>query len=229
MYIENKYSYTANFVRNINRRAIAAVKIVERNKQMVSVLDELVVHVHEALEVLDSLDLELGGGVLVAHEYGARVHLKGAHRPHVVDALLDGHVESERLVSARDQYHDFACVHDGADADRERLSGHQAHVVVEEARVGVYGLLGERLEARARDKTRAGLVEGNVAVGSDAADEELDATGGLDRRLELLALARQVASVAVQYVHIARIDVDVLEEVLKHERMVAFRMISRQT
>ena len=61
-------------------------------------LDQLVVDVHEALEVLDCLDLELERGVLVAYEERVRMKLECGNGPHVTHAFLDRLVEGESLV-----------------------------------------------------------------------------------------------------------------------------------
>ena len=58
----------------------------------------------------------------------------------------------------------------------------------------------ERLDPRPGDQGGAGLVEGDVAVGTDAADEELHAARRLDLLLVLGALLLQVGGVAVQQV-----------------------------
>ena len=130
--------------------------------------DQLVVHMHESLEVFDRLDLELGRGVLVTNKDGARVLLECADCPHVVDALLDGHVQRQSLVDAGDDDEDLASVHDGTDAHRERVCGHFVDIVAKESGVGDDGLLSERLEAGSRDQTRSGLVEGDVSVRADS-------------------------------------------------------------
>lgn len=55
-------------------------------------------------------------------------------------------------------------VHDGGDADGERLPRHLADVVAEEALVGLERVVRERLDARARRQRRARLVERDVPV-----------------------------------------------------------------
>ena len=62
-------------------------------------------NLHQALEVLDSPHSQLIGGRLVTDEDGGGVLLEGRNGPHVVDALFDGLVESERLVGPSDQNH----------------------------------------------------------------------------------------------------------------------------
>lgn len=60
----------------------------------------------------------------------------------------------------------------------------------------------QRLDARARRERRARLVERDVAVGADAAEEELDAAVGLDLALVLLALLLQILRIAIQQMHV---------------------------
>ena len=57
------------------------------------------------LEVLDSPDPELEGGVLVADHEGVVVLLEGGHGPHVAHALLHRLVERDGLAGPRDQDH----------------------------------------------------------------------------------------------------------------------------
>lgn len=208
-------------------------------------------HTHQALEVLDRLDTKLQRGLLVADEQRARVHLEGGHRPHVVDTFLDRLGQSERLVGAGDEDdHLFtgekwtlrnlfqvvrlslpylSGVHDGAHAHGECLLWHLAVVVAEEASIRIDRVHRQRLQSGARGKARAGLVEGNVPVGTDAADEQLDATGLLDLRLVRGALRLQVWCIAIEDVRILRIDVDVTEKVLIHKRMITFGVLARQS
>jgi len=56
----------------------------------------------------------------------------------------------------------------------------------------------------------------------------MDAASLGDFKFILLALGREVAGVAVEDVHILRKDVDVLEEVVPHEIVVALRMVAGQ-
>ena len=107
---------------------------------------------HETLEVLNSAHLKLHSGVLVAHKQSSRVHLKRADSPHVVNAFLNGHVQSIGLVGSRDQNHHFTRIHDSANAHCQRKSGHFGDIIVEEARIGKNSLLSERLDACARDQ-----------------------------------------------------------------------------
>ena len=79
-----------------------------------------------------------------------------------------------------------------------------------------------------RGGARTGLVECDVAVLADAAEEELDAADGLDRRLVARALGDEVRRVPVEDVHLRRSDVDVREELAEHERVVRLGVRLRQ-
>ena len=123
-------------------------------------------------------------------------------------ALTDGLAEREALALAGDDDDDLARVEDGADADGERHARDGGDVVREEARVGEDGVVRERLDARARGERRAGLVERDVPVLADPAEEELDPAVRADARLVARALADEVARVAVEDVDLGGRDVD---------------------
>ena len=59
-------------------------------------------------------------------------------------------------------------------------------------------------------------------------EEELNAAGGLNLPLVLLALLAEVLRVAVEQVHVGRVDVNVLEEVVPHEGVVALGVVAGQ-
>ena len=113
---------------------------------------------------------------------------------------------------------------------------HLRDVVVEEACVGGDGVVGKRLDARAGGEGGAGLVEGDVPVFADAAEEarergeqgewkyeckgreggsvrvdryaQLNSPIRLDALLVCLALANQVLRVSVENVHLRWRDID---------------------
>ena len=69
----------------------------------------------------------------------------------------------------------------------------------------------ERLDPGPGHERRSRLVESDVAVRADAADEELDATGLRNFSLVFEALGLEVGRVAVEDVDVGGIDVDVLK------------------
>ena len=180
------------------------------------------------LEVAHGLDAQLERGVVVAHNHGALVQLQRADGPHVAHALLDALGQRVGLVRARDDDDHLARVHDRADADRQRHLRHGALVAAEEARVGLDRVEGQRLDARAAREARAGLVEGDVAVGPDAAEEELDAAVLRDLCLVLVALLLQVRGAAVEDVYVARVNVHMPKKVVPHVAVVRLRVVARE-
>ena len=151
--------------------------------------------------------------------------LQHADGPHVVDALLDGVLQGTGLAVAVADYHHFLSGHDGADTDGEGLLGHLVDVVVEEAAVGNDGVGGEGLDTGLAGERRAGLVEGDVAVGTDATHEEVDTAGGFNHALVAGTLGHKVGGIAVEDMDILGIDIDVVEEVVPHEGVVALGMV----
>src|SRR2546430_16983262 len=64
-------------------------------------------------------------------------------------------------------------IENGADAHRDGVHRH-VFPALEEARVVIDGLLGESLESGARAQRARRLIEGDVAVGDDAQDLQVD-------------------------------------------------------
>ena len=73
-----------------------------------------------------------------------------------------------------------------------------------------------------------GLVEGDVAVLADTAEEELDPAVLLDLGLVRVALRDEVLRVSVQDVHLRGRDVDVREELAEHEGVVRLGVVLGQ-
>ena len=144
----------------------------------------------------------------------------------MVDALLNAALESKRLALAEDNDDHLAGLEDGLDTDGESHAGHLGNVIVKEARVGKDGVVGERLDAGARGQAGAGLVEGNVAVLADAREEEVDAADALDGVFVGDALGLEAGGVAVENVHVGRVDVYVGEEVFPHEGVVRLWVVA---
>ena len=153
------------------------------------------------------------------------VQLQAGQSPHVVDARLDAALEGESLPGAEDDDDDLAGLENGLHTDGQGHARNLVQVVVEEARVREDGVIGKRLDTGARSQAGARLVEGDVSVLADAAEEEIDATHSLDLGLVLDALGFQIWRIAVQNVHIVGVDVHVREEVLPHEAVVALRVV----
>lgn len=154
--------------------------------------------------------------------------LESRDGPHVIDTLLDSLVEREGFVRSGDEYHHLLGVHNSADTDGQRLFRHLLDVVAEESRVGLERVLGQSLDARPRGQRRARFVERYVTVRSDTTDEQLDSAGLLYLLLKGVALQNEILRVAVEYVHVLRIYVYVLEEIVVHVVVVGLRMVPRK-
>ena len=152
------------------------------------------------------------------------VQLETTDGPHVVDSFLDSVLEGAGFVVAVDHDHHFLGVHHSTYADGQCGLGHEVHVVVEETAVGYDGVGGQRLLAGAALEAGSRLVEGDVAVGAYAAHEEVDASCLGDGFLVVLALCHKVLGVAVEDMHVLFLDVDMTEEVVPHEGVVALGM-----
>ena len=87
----------------------------------------------DVLEIPISTYAEFVGSGLVAYDDAMLVHLQGTDGPEMVDATLDGSLQSPCLVVAIYEYHYLASSHDGSHAHGERQFGHLVDVVVEEA------------------------------------------------------------------------------------------------
>ena len=68
-----------------------------------------------------------------------------------------------------------------------------------------------------------------MAIGTDTAEEQVDAAELLNLTLIGLALGSQVRSIAIEDMDILLGTVDVVEQVGEHERVVALGMFDRQT
>ncbi len=68
-----------------------------------------------------------------------------------------------------------------------------------------------------------------MAVLSHAGQEQVDAAGGLDLGLVLDALGLEVGRIPVEDVYVAGMEVDVREEVLPHEGVVALGVVPGDT
>jgi len=111
--------------------------------------------------------------------------------------------------------------------DGQGQVGDLGDIVIEETSVGNDGVVGQGLDTGTGVQGRTGLVEGNVTIGTDTAQEELDAANRGDLLLIALALEIQISCVSVKDVDVLGEDINVLEEVAPHERVVRLGVVSR--
>ena len=183
----------------------------------------------DVLEVLVGSVLDFLGGSLVTDDDAVRVELQGAYGPPLCDGAFDGSLQGAALGMsiAEDEY--FACIHDSAYAYGEGGGRHVFRTSAEESAVGDSGVCGEGLLACAAVETAAGFVESNMAIGTYAADEKVDAPSLKNHLLVVGTLGDEIGSVAIEDVNVLAGDVDVVEEVGGHEAVVAFRMALGQS
>ena len=157
------------------------------------------------------------------------VLLECGDRPGLAHRAFDSRLERAGFVVAVAEDEHFFGRHHRADAHGEGSCGHRFGVAAEETAVGDARVGGERLLARAACEGRVGFVEGNVAVGADTAEEEVDATALADHVFVVCAFGCEIRSVTVEDVDVLLRAVDVVEEVVGHERVVALGMIFGKT
>jgi hypothetical protein len=118
-------------------------------------------------------------------------------------------------------------IEDRLDANRQCHPGHLGQVIAKEARVCENSVVCKGLYTCARLEAGTRFIEGNVAVRPNAAQKELNAADTGYLVLVGPAFVLEVSGVAVEDVDVGWLDVDVGEEVLVHEAVIAFWMISR--
>ena len=120
----------------------------------------------------------------------------------MVHAPLNRMAQRQRLPLARHHNHDLPTVQHRRDAHRQRHMRHFADIALEEPRVRQNGVVCEGLDPRAARERGAGLVERDVPVLTDAAEEELDAAVFFDLGFVGFAFADEVFGVAVEDVYL---------------------------
>ena len=151
--------------------------------------------------------------------------LQGADGVVVRHRAFDGAGQGARLLGTESEDHDLLGGVDGGDAHGERLGRNGLGISAEEAGIDLTGVLGQRHDAGAGLQRGERLVEGDVAVFADTAHEQVDAAGLDDGLLIGGALGGEVGGVAVEDVDVLLGLVDMVEQVLVHEGVVALGML----
>ena len=125
-----------------------------------------------------------------------------------------------------DHEHHGAGVHHSTDTDCKCSLGHEVYIAFEEAAVCDDSVGSECFLTCSRGEGRTLPIESDVAVGSYATHKEIDAAVAFDFVFETLAFGFEVGSVAVEDVHVLAGYVDVAEEVVPHEAVIAFEVFS---
>ena len=122
---------------------------------------------------------------------------------------------------AADLDDNFLSVHNGSDAGAQRICGHLLRIIVKETGVNDSCVSCELSEAGAGCKGSAGLVESDVAVDADAAQEQVDAAVRSDLRLIVRALCFQILCKSIQDIDVLLRNIDMIKEIIMHEVPVA--------
>ena len=138
---------------------------------------------------------------------------------HIVNSLSLG------LAVGDDQ--DHAGIHDGLGTHGVSLAGNVVDAI-EQAAVGLNGALGEVDAVRTLGEVVIGLVEANMTVITNAEQLQIRVTGGSDDLVVLGAGSGGIGVGAIGHVRVIQIDVDVIEEVLAHEVVIALGIIVRK-
>jgi hypothetical protein len=110
--------------------------------------------------------------------------------------------------------------------NRQSHSRDLLDIAPKEPRVRKNGVVGKRLDPSPRPEAGARLIESEVSIGTNAAEEEFDTPDFLDLLLEVMALGFQIRRIAIQDMNIGRVDVYVREEMVEHEAVVATRVFA---
>ncbi len=178
----------------------------------------------DTFEISDRPDPQLARRIFVRYQKCVRVELNARNSVHMVDAFLYALCQGVCLVLTDDDDENLSCVHDGLYANGERHTRDFKGVVVEESRVVEHSVVCEGLDPRARGEGGTGLVERNVTIGSDTGHEKIDSAHSLDFGFVVIALGYEIRRVSVKNVDVLRLNIDVREKVVPHERVVRLRV-----
>ena len=181
------------------------------------------------LEVLVRAHLDFSASSFIANDDSAVVLLEGRDGPNLSDGTFDGSLQSASLVVAVADDEHFLSVKHCANANGEGRLGHLVYIALEEAAVGDNCIGGEALLTGAALEAGERLVESDVAVGTNTAHEEVDTASSLDGSFVGSALCYNIFCVTIEDVYVLLLDVDMAEEVVPHEAVVAFGMLFGQT
>lgn len=183
----------------------------------------------DGLEIPVGIDFQFADGILVADDRTGGMALQAAERAVMGHRAFDGILQGTGLLGAECEDDDLLGTEDGGDAHGKGLLRHLVEVAVKETGVDLAGVLGEGHDTGAGLQGGERLVERDVAVFSDAAEEQVETAGRDDRRLIGRAFRDGIFGIAVQDMDVLRRFVDVVEQVAVHEAVVTLRMALRQT
>ena len=107
-------------------------------------------------------------------------------------------------------------------AQRKRHLRHILEIIPKKSSIRKYRIKREGLDSSSTGEGGPRLVERDIPVEPDVAEERVDAAGGFDGGFVCDAFGFEIRRVAVEDVDIAGMHVDVVEEVGVHEGVVGF-------
>ena len=149
-------------------------------------------------EILIGVYLQLAACRLIASDDRVLMHLQAAAGPHLADTALYDMRHSAGLVVAADLNEDFLSIHNSSDAGAQRICGHLFGIIVKETGVDDPCVACKLPDAGTGCKGSAGLIERDVAVDTDTAQEQVDAAVRSDLSLISRALSFQILCETVQ-------------------------------
>jgi len=176
-------------------------------------------------EIPVRIDLQLSACGIVSHDDGMRVHLEATDSPHVVNRLFHTVTKGTRLVVTVYHDHHLLGIHHRAYTYCECCLWHQVHIVVKETAVSDDSISGKGLLTGTALEAGARFVECYVTIGANATHEQVNTACLPDSFLIVLAFRLQILGITVEDMHILLFDIDVAEEVVPHEGVIAFWMI----
>jgi hypothetical protein len=142
---------------------------------------------------------------------------------------FDGSFQGKGLVVPVYQDDHLLAVGYGLDPNSQCCRRDLIDVVIEKPAVHDFGIIGKALDAGLAAETGKRFVESDVAVRTDSTQKELNATIGGDCIFKGFTLGYQVSGHAIEDMYVLLLDVDVAEEIVPHEGVVALLVLSLQT
>ena len=145
-----------------------------------------------------------------------------------VHIALYGRADGLGLIGAGGKQEHAAGVHDAANAQADRLTGHVVFTV-EEAAVGLDGAMRKVDDVAAIHKRVGRLVKADVAVAANAKNLDINAACLGNGFIIAGAFRLLVGGVAVGDMGAGRVDVDMIEQLGLHKAVIALLVLNRQS
>src|SRR5215217_1709774 len=122
----------------------------------------------------------------------------------------------------------MASLNNRADALGQAVLRHGLYVSAEESSVVPASLAGQCLDPGTGGERGAGFVECDMPIGANSKDLNVYTAGVRYGSFVRLAGAHQVGGQPVRAIHMSRIDIDLVDELVSDDIPVPLRMVGRQ-